>query len=1025
MRPVVLTITAFGPYAGTEVVDFREATDAGLFGIYGATGSGKSSIFNAMTFALFGVGAKPEQAIATMRSGHADADRLTEVSLLFELGDKRYFVRRQPDQSRPKMRGEGETTSVHKAWLFDATAVPVDEVTADNCGVVLAETKVSEVLRHVKELLGYGVEQFRQIVLLPQGRFERFLIADSNQRVEILRELFDVSVYRRIAQRMKEDAAAAKREFEDGHRLVAQRLATAGFASTDELADGITAAAEAARARHDEATEAEDTARTAEQAHLAAEAVEGRFRAAEQAGRRRLELEQERAEIEGIQVVLTRAEKAQRAVDLASRLTDLEAAHVSAVKMEKDTRTSAGNAERQYGISEEAVTTARSRAEQIEGLSARAAEVERRKGLLTGAADLKKQWSTRRSDLDEAEQAFDRLEGERVRLDALRSRFADGIESARNATLKQSELKARLLTATADHAAAKAHDVADRKVVAATSAVAEAKKAQDAAVVKVEPLRLAAIAAERAFIDAQAQVLASMHLTDGEPCPVCGNPEHPSPAHGDGDPRTLETEMRTARERLDGAVRAADLADAAVTTAETTLEERVDELAALTQPKSSTADAAGEVERLQGELDALGEFAAPTELERQDGEAKASLSIATAEAEKARGILQRARTDEAVAARSYEDAIAGVPEPLRIEGALEREGATIDASIKALRDALTEAEERLRKAATARDTTAAQVLGAVDAVAKADAEVAKGRSAFETRLVEVGLDLSSYELGCADIPRIAAHAERIRAYRHDVAVVEAQAKAATDAIKDVERPDVAALTVARDAARADCLKTFQAAADADAARKVLDDLLASLRDQLERLAKLEDETGPLRGLAEAFAGENPMRTPLETFAIGAMFDHVLDAANLRLDPMTAGRYRLERDAQALGGRTKRGLDIRVHDIQTGRPREISTLSGGETFIAALSLALGLSDIVEMSHGRIRLDTIFIDEGFGSLDTENDSGTLDLVLQVLQQIVGRNRAVGLISHVPLVQQAVPNGFSIVKGFDGSRVERRTT
>lgn len=312
MRPVVLTMTAFGPYAGTEVVDFREATDGGLFGIYGATGSGKSSIFNAMTFALFGVGAKPEQSIATMRSGHADADCLTEVSLLFELGDKHYFVRRQPDQSRPKLRGEGETTNAHKAWLFDATSIAVDDVTADNCGVVLAETKVGEVLKLVRELLGYGVEQFRQIVLLPQGRFEKFLIANSNERVEILRELFDVDVYRRIAAQMKEDAAAAKRDFDDGHRLVARRLTDAGFASTDDLATGIAAAAEAAQARHDEATQAEGAAQAAEQAHLSAEVLEGRFKAAEDADRRRLGLERQRDEIEGIQVVLTRAEKAQR-----------------------------------------------------------------------------------------------------------------------------------------------------------------------------------------------------------------------------------------------------------------------------------------------------------------------------------------------------------------------------------------------------------------------------------------------------------------------------------------------------------------------------------------------------------------------------------------------------------------------------------------------------------------------------------------------------------------------------------------
>jgi exonuclease SbcC len=481
--------------------------------------------------------------------------------------------------------------------------------------------------------------------------------------------------------------------------------------------------------------------------------------------------------------------------------------------------------------------------------------------------------------------------------------------------------------------------------------------------------------------------------------------------------------MRAARERLDCAVRAADLADAAVEVAETALDERGAELAALTKPKSSVEDAASAVARIQGELEALGEVVAPAELEQQAVQAKVSLSTAATEAEKAREILQKARTDEAVAARSYEDAIAGVPEPLRAEGALEREGATIASSIKALRDELAVAEERLREAATAKDTTAAEVLGALNAVAQAEAEVEKGRLAFEARLVEVGLDATSYELGCGDIPQIAAHAERIRAYRNDVAVAEAQAAAAHEAIKDVERPDVAAFAVTRDGARAECLMTRKLAADADAARKVLDDLRSSIQEQLERLDRLEQETGPLRGLADVFAGDNLMRIPLETFAIGAMFDHVLDAANLRLDPMTAGRYRFERDAQAVGGRTKRGLDIRVHDIQTGRPREISTLSGGETFIAALSLALGLSDIVEMSHGRIRLDTIFIDEGFGSLDTDNDSGTLDLVLQVLQEIVGKSRAVGLISHVPMVQQAVPNGFSIVKGIDGSRVERR--
>jgi len=186
---------------------------------------------------------------------------------------------------------------------------------------------------------------------------------------------------------------------------------------------------------------------------------------------------------------------------------------------------------------------------------------------------------------------------------------------------------------------------------------------------------------------------------------------------------------------------------------------------------------------------------------------------------------------------------------------------------------------------------------------------------------------------------------------------------------------------------------------------------------------MESETASLRELAALFNGSNSAKMELETYAIGAMFDQVLQAANLRLSPMTSGQYSFERALEGKGG-GKRGLGINVHDGHTGKARATSTLSGGETFIAALSLALGLSDVVESTNGNIRLDTIFIDEGFGSLDTENDAGTLDQVLQTLQDLIGDHRAVGLISHVPLVQQAIPNGFSIRKTPSGSHVEIRS-
>jgi exonuclease SbcC len=201
---------------------------------------------------------------------------------------------------------------------------------------------------------------------------------------------------------------------------------------------------------------------------------------------------------------------------------------------------------------------------------------------------------------------------------------------------------------------------------------------------------------------------------------------------------------------------------------------------------------------------------------------------------------------------------------------------------------------------------------------------------------------------------------------------------------------------------------------------LLEKLRAEIDESLSRLEEYVSKTAPLRALSALFNAENDMRLDLETYAISAMFDHVLRSANQRLAPMTNGRYLLERD-DGVGGRSRRGLGIRVFDFHTGKPRSPSTLSGGETFIAALALALGLSDVVESVNGKVHLDTIFIDEGFGSLDTENESGTLDQVLQVLTNLVGQRRSVGLISHVQLVQEAIPNGFYVRKELHGSRVE----
>ena len=291
------------------------------------------------------------------------------------------------------------------------------------------------------------------------------------------------------------------------------------------------------------------------------------------------------------------------------------------------------------------------------------------------------------------------------------------------------------------------------------------------------------------------------------------------------------------------------------------------------------------------------------------------------------------------------------------------------------------------------------------------------------RLADVQLDKAGYEACKAHFPTLESDRKTVSDHREGLIATRTTWQNATAACADHERADLAPLQSALDDATQALNAANAVLATARTDVTSLTRFKDSLAEALTETERLESETGPLRELADLTNGKNDFKMTLETFAIGAMFDQVLEAANMRLDPMTRGRYRLMRRLDASGGRGKRGLEIEAFDINTGKARPTATLSGGETFIAALALALGLADVVESLSGKIRMDTIFIDEGFGSLDTENGAGTLDQVIQVLAALTEGSRAVGLISHVGLVQEAIPQGFYVRSAPSGSRVEER--
>ncbi|MCD2176120.1 AAA family ATPase [Rhizobium sp. C4] len=1021
MRPLRLTMQAFGPYPDRVVLDFREAVEAGLFGIYGQTGSGKSTIFSAMTFALFGEAAKDDQDPASLRSDHADAALPTEVEFVFEIGERRFVVLRRPEQMRPKQRGDGATRSAHEAFLFDATGFALEAITEEQRGKIIAEKKVGVVDAAVSELLGYGASQFRQIVLLPQGRFEKFLAAKTKERLDILRDLFDVSLYRNLAARLKAEAAEAERHVIAEREICARRLTAEGFESTDALVAGIAEAEEVSAAARDAEAEARSLW-TAAQARLEqAKALERQFVAAEEARKLLAGLLAGKAEMDVLEARVVRAERARVLRDAENAVAENAADRRAAeTKLQVVTEALARATAREKSAGD-VLAAEMSRAGELDALRQELEVLGRLALTLDRAEGVSKSLAEARA----AERmAQENVVGLQKRLDGLRqareARTAK-LKLARDHEMQRRDIGARLSTLRAQLGAAEAFERAERDVAVAVKDVEDRTGAHQAALA-ADVLALQAFeAAERSLAEVQALHLAS-RLSPGEACPVCGSTDHPMLASGALEHAGLDKAFRDTKRDLADANAATRRTEQALAVATGLLVERRERLEGLARPEDTALSLKEQVRAAESGLSALGPEVDIAALEGEIERLRLEFETGEAEAARLRDVWSDGSRDAAALQATLEEMLSDVPQDLLRKSALADRQARVKLDLTGRAEARDAAERAAVSAREAALGAGKDVEAAVTARDLAAERHVRSLGVFEARLAEAGLAEDEYRQLKAFFDTIESDRERIENYRRRIVAVEDAAAKAADLVAGQVPPDVPVLKLETEAAEQrmnDAVKTRAGAEQRLQHRVRLRDELA---ETLRKLDAAEAASGPLRNLAALFNGDNPQKLDLETFAIGAMFDQVLAAANMRLGPMTAHRYRLERDLEG-GGRGRRGLGIQAFDSHTGKARPTATLSGGETFIAALALALGLADVVESASGKVRLDTIFIDEGFGSLDTENGSGTLDIVLQVLGTLVSQNRAVGLISHVPLVQEAIPNGFYVRKQLAGSSVETR--
>ncbi|MGA4946070.1 AAA family ATPase [Streptomyces cinereoruber] len=1022
MRLHRLEITAFGPFGATQTVDFDALSSAGLFLLHGPTGAGKTSVLDAVCFALYGsVPGVRQTPGASLRSDHAPVGTYTEVLLELTVGDRRLEITRRPAQQRPKRRGTGFTTEKAQTWLRE-----YDPATGAWNGLSRSHQEIGE---EITQLLGMSREQFCQVVLLPQGDFARFLRADAEARGKLLGRLFDTRRFAAVEERLADLRRVAEQRVREGderllalaHRMAqaaggldAARTPVEGGPGEPGLAAAVLTWAAVARTEAREALDvaglrlaAAERRRDGARAALDAE----RDLAARQARhadalRRRERIAERAPERDRLRAALDRGVRADRVAPALALRRDAErerdAARAALARSRARLPTDLADA----GAEQLAALENRLRGE-LGGLEParraehRAAAVAEERAVLAREA---------RADEEALRDAADWLAGWEPR----RARLAGHAEAARDAVARAEHLAGRLEPARRRLAAARRRDALARGAEAAEARLTEARERRNDAHetwLDVKSRRLEGIAAELAA-----------GLEADAPCQVCGSTDHPAPA-------------RTTAGHVDRATEEA--AYAAYTAAEETRTAAERELAVT---RESWAAARAEA-RPAPDGDpaaagpAVGPVAGPTAAHAVDpaveelaGEVE-ELTRLHAEAHALAGQAHTARQALARAEHEHGERVAAQREAERRVAARTSRREALDQE----RAALDEELDRGRGAFATVAEHAARLERRIDLLTEA-ADTVRAAELADRRLKEVDARLAdaAYQEGFAT-PDEAAEAflgegerrgaeERLHVWQAEEAVVaDRLAEPGTAAAAALPPADPAAAEAAHTAAERALREADSALAAARERAANLADLSRRAAAEVHRLGPLREEYERVARLAALTAGtsaENERRMRLESYVLAARLEQVAAAATARLLRMSSGRYTLVH-SDARSGAKRAGLGLHVVDAWTGNERDTATLSGGETFFASLALALGLADVVTDEAGGVRLDTLFIDEGFGSLDEQ----TLDEVLDVLDSLRERDRSVGIVSHVGDLRRRIPAQLEVVKERHGSAVRLR--
>jgi len=993
MRLHVLTFSAFGPFGGTETVDFDRLADAGLFLLHGPTGAGKTTVLDAVSFALFakvpGVRASGE----SLRSDFADRDTATEVRLELSVGDRRFRVVRRPRQVRAKTRGEGVRDYPAEATiaeLVDGTWVP-------------RAAGPSDADPFLAEQLAMGPDQFHQLVMLPQGEFARFLRATGEDRRQVLEQLFGTHRFAEVERWLKLQAEGARdrvRQADEQLRRLLVEAATVAVVEAEPFADErpvdeapgwlaelldrsidhldeTVAIEHAHRAAHTDARAllVEATATADHQRRHATAAATAAALAELSATHCERQARHQAARRAALVLPLVRsAERAALARHVAS---DALAARRGDLALILD-----GTPDRPH------VDTA----DRVQ-LAGRHDELVAQAAMVADLYDDERERTTRADELAELDQRVASVEAvleaqaaERQALPARRAELEAALVDAERADVTAADLADQVSRSFDRHQAAVERDQQADDLARAAADLTRCTRAE----LDARAHRLSLFERQ---LRTRAAVLAAT-LVDGEACPICGSHEHPAPAAGHDD-AISDAELVAAQAAEDAAAgKAASARDqhSRITAELASLTDRaagasaVDLAALLDEQRGALTDArrrAGRRAELADERDAIDDAATAIDAQLDAGAA----------------LLAQARHEQGALGAALAADNSRIDEARAGWGSLAERHARLDIERRAVA-ALIDALDELARSDMA--THAADIQAGVEAEAQGFATVADAAAAAmgATELDELEACIAAHERAVIEADTELARPELVTAAARPPVDLEPLRDHAVLAERDRDLAGFAA-----EAAAAAVAGLRQRADQVDRALAQLNPAMSAY----ERARRLAD-------LANGDDRQVEHRMRLSSYVLSARLEQVAAAASQRLQRMSDGQFTLVHTDDAVDGRRKGGLGLRVVDAWTGTERETSTLSGGQSFFTSLALALGVADVVSAELGGARIDTLFIDEGFGSLDDD----TLEQVMDVLDDLRAGGRAVGLVSHVADLRNRITSQLEVVRRSTGSHL-----